>query len=57
MAFHVCRFFKLRIDPPCNGRSYHTAHLLLMLQASSLDFLREHGFDFNKFIYSGRYPC
>ncbi|KAH9571562.1 hypothetical protein CY35_02G099800 [Sphagnum magellanicum] len=33
---------------PSGGMDYR-----FTCQASSLDFLREHGFDFNKFIYSG----
>jgi hypothetical protein len=36
---------------PSGGMDYR-----FTCQASSLDFLREHGFDFNKFIYSGEAP-
>ncbi|XP_024372104.1 uncharacterized protein [Physcomitrium patens] len=41
--------FNFYTFPRSNGGS----DVRFTCQASSLDFLREHGFDFNKFIYSG----
>lgn len=41
---------------PILDRVHVNLTIFAPLQASSLDFLREHGFDFNKFIYSGGHP-